>query len=80
LIAARALGLALALLASIAAIADDANDAQHAAQEREARQKLDAVRAEIKALAEQQHATEDQRNEAARTLRAKETEVAGVAK
>jgi septal ring factor EnvC (AmiA/AmiB activator) len=38
------------------------------------------VRAEIKALAEQQRATEGERGEAARTLRAKEREVADVAK
>jgi septal ring factor EnvC (AmiA/AmiB activator) len=60
--------------------ADDPSDPQHAAQEREARQKLDTVRAEIKALAEQQRATEDARSDAARALRAKETELAAIAK
>jgi len=75
--------VSLALVASAPAFAEpqaDAADPQHASQEREARQKLDAVRAEIKALAEQQHATEGERGEAVRTLRAKETEVAEVAK
>lgn len=60
--------------------ADAGTDPQTAAQEREARQKLDAVRAEIKVLADQQRATEDARSDAARALRAKETELAAVAK
>ena len=38
------------------------------------------MRAEIKVLAEQQRATEDARSDAARALRAKETELAAVAK
>jgi len=78
-----ALLMSLALVASAPAFAEpeaDAADPQTASQEREARQKLAAVRAEIKALAEQQRATEGERGEAARTLRAKETEVAAVAR
>ncbi len=58
----------------------DAADPQSAAEERQAREKLDAVRAEIKALAEQQHQTEGERGEAARALRTKETELADVAR
>ena len=57
-----ALLVALALLASSprAAAADDGAkpDPARAAQEAEARRKLDAVRAEIKALVAQQRATE----------------------
>jgi septal ring factor EnvC (AmiA/AmiB activator) len=82
LIVRRALLVSLALAAAAPAFAEPAGDAdpQQASQEREARQKLDAVRTELKALAEQQRATEGERGEAARTLRAKETEVAEVAK
>jgi septal ring factor EnvC (AmiA/AmiB activator) len=82
LIVRAALLVSLALAAAAPAFAEPAGDAdpQQASQEREARQKLDAVRAELKALAEQQRATEGERGEAARTLRAKETEVAEVAK
>jgi len=75
-----ALAIALALCAGAPAFAEPEADAQSAAQEKEARQKLDAVRAEIKALAEQQRATEGERGEAAHALREKETEVAAVAK
>jgi len=75
-----ALAIALVLCAGAPASAEPEADAQSAAQEKEARQKLDAVRAEIKALAEQQRATEGERGEAAHALREKETEVAAVAK
>jgi septal ring factor EnvC (AmiA/AmiB activator) len=72
--------------AAIAARAEPADaeasgaDAKTAAEEREARRKLEAVRAEIKALAEEQRATEGERGEAAKALRAKETELAEVAR
>lgn len=72
--------LGLALLASVAAQAQELDQAQRAAQEKQAQQKLDAVRAEIKALAEQQRATSGERNEATRTLREKELALAAVAK
>jgi septal ring factor EnvC (AmiA/AmiB activator) len=73
--------LALSMVTTrVAADPADNTDPQTAAQEREARQKLDAVRAEIKVLADQQRATEDARSDAARALRAKETELAAVAK
>ena len=72
--------LTLALFTAARLVSAEEADPQQAAQEREARQKLDAVRTEIRALAEQQRATEDQRSEAARALRAKETEVAAVAR
>ena len=75
-----ALVAVLALAATIAHADPDEADPKTAAQEHEARQKLDAVRAEIKALAEQQRETEGERGEAAKALRAKETELAGVAK
>jgi murein hydrolase activator len=75
----------LALLALFAAhagaqTADDAEDPHRAAQEKEARQKLDAIRAELRTLAEQQRATQGERGEAASSLREKETAVAVVAK
>ena len=78
----RALIVALAL-ATARAVADpapDAADPQQAAQEREAKQKLDAVRTEIKALAEQQRATEGEKSDALRALREKETGVAAIAR
>jgi septal ring factor EnvC (AmiA/AmiB activator) len=75
----RAALLVLFALAATIAHADEA-DPKTAAQEREARQKLDAVRAEIRALAEQQRATEGERGDAAKALRTKETALAEVAK
>ena len=72
--------LALATARAFAAPAPDEADPQHAAQEREAKQKLDAVRTEIKALAEQQRATEGEKGDAVRALREKETGVAAVAR
>jgi len=78
LIVRAALLVLIALVATIAH-ADEA-DPKTAAQEHEARQKLDAVRAEIKALAEQQRATEGERGDAAKALRTKETALAEVAK
>jgi septal ring factor EnvC (AmiA/AmiB activator) len=78
----RALVVALAL-ATARAFADPAPetaDPQHAAQEREAKQKLDAIRTEIKALAAQQRATEGEKSDAVRALREKETGIAAVAR
>jgi len=73
--------LALLALGAAGAHAEpDEADPKTAAQEHEARQKLDTVRAEIKALAEQQRQTEGERGEAAKALRTKETELAEVAK
>jgi septal ring factor EnvC (AmiA/AmiB activator) len=84
LIVRTALLVLLALLTTAprlsVAAENDAADAQTAAQEHLARQKLDAVRAEIKVLADQQRATEDARSDASRALRAKEIELAAVAK
>ena len=71
--------LVLIALAAMAVRADEA-DPKTAAQEHEARQKLEAVRAEIKALAEQQRETAGERGEAAKALRTKETELAEVAR
>ena len=74
-------GVAAALLAGAAhARAEEAPDPQRAAQEQETKKKLDAVRAELKALAEQQRAAGGERDDAARALRDKELALAGVAK
>ena len=75
-----ALLVLFALAATIAHAEPNEADPKTAAQEHEARQKLDAVRAEIKALTEQQRAIEGERGEAARALRTKETALAEVAK
>ena len=75
-----ALLVLFALAATTAHAEPNEADPKTAAQEHEARQKLDAVRAEIKALAEQQRQTEGERGEAAKALRTKETELAEVAK
>ena len=75
-----ALLVLLALGAVLARAEPDEADPKTAAQEHEARQKLDAVRAEIKALAEQQRATEGERGEATKALRTKEIALAEVAK
>jgi septal ring factor EnvC (AmiA/AmiB activator) len=85
LIVRAALLVLLALGAALAhAQPDEADpkgtDPKAAAQEHEARRKLDAVRAEIKALAEQQRATEGERGEATKALRTKEIALAEVAK
>jgi len=76
----RAALLVLFALVATSAHAEPEADPKTAAQEHEARQKLDAVRAEIKALTEQQRAIEGERGEAAKALRTKETALAEVAK
>ncbi|WP_300618702.1 peptidoglycan DD-metalloendopeptidase family protein [Dokdonella sp.] len=76
----RGVLLALALLAPAAVSAQEADEAQRAAQERDAKQKLDAVRAEIRALTEQQRATAGERDDAVRGLRERELALAAVAK
>ena len=74
-------GVAAALLAGAAhARAEEAPDPQRAAQEQETKKKLDAVRAELKALAEQQRAAGGERDDVARALRDKELALAAVAK
>jgi len=80
LIVRAALIVLFALAATIAHAEPNEADPKTAAQEHEARQKLDAVRAEIKALTEQQRAIEGERGEAAKALRTKETALAEVAK
>ena len=75
-----ALIVLFALAATIAHAEPNEADPKTAAQEHEARQKLDAVRAEIKALTEQQREIEGERGEAAKALRTKETALAEVAK
>ena len=76
----RPLALGLAAALACVAHAQDAPDPQRAAQEQETRRKLDAVRAELKALAEQQRAAGGERDEAARALRDKELALAAVAR
>ena len=75
-----ALIVLFALAATTAHAEPNEADPKTAAQEHEARQKLDAVRAEIKALTEQQREIEGERGEAAKALRTKETALAEVAK
>ena len=58
----------------------DVDEIRRAQQEQAAKQKLDAVRAQIKALTEQQHAVAGERGEAARTLREKEIALSAVAR
>ena len=73
--------LAAALaLALPRAHAQEADAAQRAAQEAEAKKKLDTVRAEIRALAEQQRAASGARDEATRSLREKDLALAAVAR
>lgn len=78
LVAGLALALAGPAFAQDAAPEPDA--AQRAAQEKEAKQKLDAVRREIRALTEERRAAEGERSEAARALRDKELALAAVAR
>jgi len=80
LIVRAALIVLFALAATTAHAEPNEADPKTAAQEHEARQKLDAVRAEIKALTEQQREIEGERGEAAKALRTKETALAEVAK
>ena len=61
------------------AIAQTSANAQRAAEEQTAKRKLDALRAEIKLLGEQQRTMAGERSEAERGLQAKELALAGVA-
>lgn len=72
--------LAAALLHAPLVRAQDAEAAQRAAQEQETKKKLDAIRAELKTLAEQQRAAAGDRDEASRALREKETALGVVAR
>lgn len=80
----RALRIGAALLfafaLAVAARAQDLDSAQRTAQEQQAKAKLDAVRAQIKALTAQQNATAGERGNAANTLREKEIALAAIAK
>jgi len=77
---AACLALALALAACAPARAQDVEAAKRAAQEAEAKKKLDGVRAEIRALAEQQRAANGERDDASRALREKELALGSVAR
>jgi septal ring factor EnvC (AmiA/AmiB activator) len=63
-----------------AAQAQDADSTSHAKQELAAKQKLDAVRGQIKALVDQQRATSGERDDAVASLRDKELALAAVAR
>ena len=56
------------------------SDPQHAAQEAQAKQKLEQVRAEIRTLADAEKQTSEQRGDAANALRDEELKVAATAK
>lgn len=71
-------GVLLAALGVAVAQPDD--PAARAAQERETKQKLDAVREQIRALAEQQRATSGEHAEATRALREQELAIDAAAK
>jgi septal ring factor EnvC (AmiA/AmiB activator) len=77
---AACLAAALTLLICVPAHAQDADAAKRAAQEAEAKKKLDGVRAEIRALAEQQRAANGERDDATRALREKEVALGAVAR
>ena len=70
--------IALTLLFVANALAQ--TDAQHAAQEAQAKQKLDQVRAEIKKIADAARQTSEQRGGAVSALREQEMKVASAAK
>ena len=76
---ALALSLAAVLLSAGPLLAQDALQAQHKAQEAQAVQRLEVVRAQIKALSAQQHAASDARDAASRALREKDLALAAVA-
>lgn len=69
-----------ALALAVPAFAQDAEAAKRSAQEAEAKKKLDIVRAEIRALTEQQRAASGERDEAARALREKDVALGTVAR
>jgi septal ring factor EnvC (AmiA/AmiB activator) len=60
--------------------AQDAEAAKRSAQEAEAKKKLDGVRAEIRALTEQQRAASGARDDATRALREKDIALGAVAR
>lgn len=69
------------LTTSIALMANAQNtDPQHAAQEAQAKQKLDQVRAEIRKITDAEKQTSEQRGDAANALREQELKVAATAK
>jgi septal ring factor EnvC (AmiA/AmiB activator) len=81
-VGAMRIGVALAFAIGIAggAHAQDIDQAQRTAQEQQAKQKLDAVRIEIKAMTAQRNAATGERGDAAHTLREKEIALAAVAR
>jgi septal ring factor EnvC (AmiA/AmiB activator) len=75
----QATALALALLAAVAG-AQPAGDAGRASRERETRQDLERVRAEIEALGKQHRATEGERGEALDALRDRDLAINAIAR
>ncbi len=75
----RALFFFLTTFVAFAASAQNA-DLQHAAQEAQAKQKLEQVRAEIRKITDAQKQTSEQRGDAANALREQELKVAATAK
>jgi len=69
-----------ALTSFVACVALAQTDAQHAAQEAQAKQKLDQVRAEIKKITESERQTSEQRGGAVNALREQELKVAAASK
>lgn len=70
----------LALGGTLAVHAQDADSVRRKAQEAETTKKLEAVRAQIKSLVEQQRAASDQRNVAVRDLREQDLAIAVIAR
>src|ERR1700679_2193486 len=75
----RALFIFLMTFVALMANAQNA-DPQHAAQEAQAKQKLDQVRAEIRKITDAEKQTSEQRGDAANALRDQELKVAATAK
>jgi septal ring factor EnvC (AmiA/AmiB activator) len=75
----RALFFFLTTFVALAANAQD-TDSQRTAQEAQAKQKLDQVRAEIRKITDAQKQTSEQRGDAANALREQELKVAATAK
>ena len=70
----------LAALTIFASATFAETDAQHAAQEAQAKQKLDQVRGEIRAITEAQKKTDAEKNKATASLREQELKIAATAK
>ncbi len=74
------IALVMALLTATGNIHCQESDAQHASQEAQAKQKLDAVRVEIRKIADEQKQTSAKKNDTAAALREQELKIAATAK